>query len=222
MTENVAKNYGWVSPDGTCAGPYLLPVVVQILKGLNSKRVLDIGSGNGALCARIAAAGFELVGVEYDAKGCAIARESHGHIPFYNLGVQDSAGELLANEEPFDTVISTEVIEHLFSPHLLPRFAHACLKEGGYLVVSTPYHGYLKNLALSIADGWDKHLTALQHGGHIKFWSKKTLTQLLAANGFEVVAFHGAGRLPYLWKSMLLVAKRVPLPGDSRADSHVR
>lgn len=76
-------------------------------------------------------------------------------------------------------------------------------------MISTPYHGYLKNLALSVFNKWDKHHTPLWHGGHVKFWSRKTLTQLLEANGFKVTEFHGAGRLPWLWKSMILVAKAV-------------
>jgi len=112
-------------------------------------------------------------------------------------------------EQPFDAVVSTEVIEHLFAPHLLLQFAAGTLKSGGYIVISTPYHGYLKNLALSILDLWDKHHTPLWHGGHIKFWSKKTLSRLLHENGFVVVGFCGTGRIPYLWKSMILIAKKV-------------
>lgn len=137
-------------------------------------------------------------------------RKNHPGINFYNLGVQDDASPVLATEgEAFDAVVSTEVVEHLFSPHLLPAFARQIMLEGGYLVISTPYHGYLKNLALSVFNKWDKHHTPLWHGGHIKFWSRKTLTQLLEENGFRVTAFHGAGRLPWLWKSMILVAQAV-------------
>jgi len=77
------------------------------------------------------------------------------------------------------------------------------------LVISTPYHGYIKNLALSVFDKWDSHHTPLWHGGHIKFWSRKTLTQLLEDNGFKVIGFSGVGRIPYLWKSMILIAKAV-------------
>lgn len=83
------------------------------------------------------------------------------------------------------------------------------MTDSGYLVISTPYHGYLKNLALSIFNKWDDHHTPLWHGGHIKFWSRIMLTQLLEENGFQVIAFHGVGRLPWLWKSMILVAKAV-------------
>lgn len=53
----------------------------------------------------------------------------------------------------------------------------------------------------------DKHFTALWDGGHIKFWSKRTLTQLLEEFGFEIIEFKGSGRLPYLWKSMFIKAR---------------
>lgn len=114
----------------------------------------------------------------------------------------------MESERQFDAVISTEVIEHLFSPHYLPIYCRSILKEGGHLIVTTPYHGYLKNLALSIFDKWDTHHTALWHGGHIKFWSRQTLSELLERNGFRVRSFSGVGRCPYLWKGMVLVATR--------------
>ena len=65
----------------------------------------------------------------------------------------------------------------------------------------------LKNLAIAITGNFDKHFTVLWDGGHIKFWSVDTLTQLLKESGFEVVEFKGSGRLPFLWKSMFIIAK---------------
>lgn len=126
--------------------------------------------------------------------------------------MQNDPLEMLAKEngEKFDAVISSEVVEHLYSPHLLPIYAKAALKERGYLIVTTPYHGYLKNLALSITNKWDFHHTPLLHGGHIKFWSRSTLSTLLSANGFDVLQFHGVGRLPFLWKSFVIVAQKRP------------
>lgn len=210
MSENVVDDYGWESSTGPESCGYITPEVLRILESMNVKRVCDLGAGNGALVGRLKVAGFQAAGVEYDRQGFEIAQRNHPESNFYNLGVQDDPAILLEKEgKPFDAVVSTEVIEHLFSPHLLPIFSRKLLREGGYLVVSTPYHGYLKNLALSIANGWDKHHTPLWHGGHIKFWSRLTLTQLLEANGFKVVGFHGAGRLPWLWKSMILVAQKV-------------
>jgi len=144
-----------------------------------------------------------------DEQGVKIAKESYGGIPFYRLDVDEDADLLLSHEKPFNAVVSTEVIEHLYSPHSLPIYAGKVLHSGGYLVISTPYHGYLKNLLLSIFNKWDFHHTPLWCGGHIKFWSRATLTKLLEQNGFTVTGFSGVGRLPYVWKSMILVARKL-------------
>lgn len=210
MSNNVVADYGWQSAVRPESLGYIAPQIMQILGTLNVKRICDLGSGNGALVGALEAAGYQVAGVEYDRQGVAVARKTFPTVNFYNLGVQDDPTQLLAREGSFfDAVVSTEVVEHLFSPHLLPLFAKKLVRSGGHLVISTPYHGYLKNLALAAFNKWDKHHTALWHGGHIKFWSRDTLTQLLEENGFKVVAFHGAGRLPWLWKSMILVARSV-------------
>jgi len=51
-------------------------------------------------------------------------------------------------------------------------------------------------------------------GGHIKLWSRKTLSQLLSETGFRVVRFIGAGRMPFLWKSMIMIAGKPEEPGQ--------
>ena len=105
-------------------------------------------------------------------------------------------------------VVSTEVIEHLFDPRSLPRFASSVLRPNGHLILSTPYHGYVKNLALSVAGRWDRHFSPLWDGGHIKFWSRATLARLVSEEGFEIVRFVGTGRVPFLWKSMVLIVRK--------------
>lgn len=208
MADNVVDNYGWSSVDGPNSCGYITPKILSVLKELGVKRVLDLGSGNGKFCSELYRAGYEAVGVEYDKEGVNIARSNYPDVHFYNYGVQDDPADLLAQERSFDAVVSTEVIEHLFSPHLLPVYAKAVLRDGGYLIVSTPYHGYLKNLALSVLNKWDSHHTVLWHGGHIKFWSRATLTKLLEEKGFDVISFSGVGRYPYLWKSMVLIGQK--------------
>jgi 2-polyprenyl-3-methyl-5-hydroxy-6-metoxy-1,4-benzoquinol methylase len=111
-------------------------------------------------------------------------------------------------ESTFDAVISAEVIEHLYDPRLFVRRAYGVLDPGGLLVLTTPYHGYLKNLALAVTGRMEAHFTALWDGGHIKFWSPRTLAHLLAETGFVNVAWRGVGRLPLLWKSMVVLARR--------------
>jgi 2-polyprenyl-6-hydroxyphenyl methylase/3-demethylubiquinone-9 3-methyltransferase len=101
-------------------------------------------------------------------------------------------------------IVSTEVVEHLYAPRAYVKGAFAALKPGGRFICTTPYHGYLKNLALALVNGWDRHWDPLWDGGHIKLWSRATLEKLLSEAGFGNLQFRGAGRLPGLWMTMIL------------------
>ena len=100
-------------------------------------------------------------------------------------------------------------IEHLYSPRTFTRRALEALRPGGVLILTTPYWGYLKNLMIAVTNRTDRSLTALWEGGHIKHWSRQTLQTLGERQGFEFVAFEGAGRpIPFLWKGMMMVFRK--------------
>jgi 2-polyprenyl-6-hydroxyphenyl methylase/3-demethylubiquinone-9 3-methyltransferase len=73
-------------------------------------------------------------------------------------------------------VISLEVVEHVYAPRSFAATIFDLLEPGGIAVLSTPYHGYLKNLAIAALNGFDKHVNPLWDYGHIKFWSQRTLS----------------------------------------------
>ena len=111
-----------------------------------------------------------------------------------------------------------EVIEHLYSPRTFAAFVRSILEAngGGRFILTTPYHGYLKNLSIALAGKADRHYSALWEGGHIKFWSRRTLAILLREAGFRNMAFTGAGRIPYLWRHMVFSAE-APAAAEVRA-----
>lgn len=111
-----------------------------------------------------------------------------------------------------------EVIEHLYSPRTFAAFIRSILEAngGGRFILTTPYHGYLKNLSIALAGKADRHYSALWEGGHIKFWSRRTLAILLREAGFRNMAFTGAGRIPYLWRHMVFSAE-APAAAEVRA-----
>ena len=191
---------------------YLWRHITSLCAELRARRVVDIGCGNGALCHELARRGYEVVGCEPIAEGLRFARDAAPQLVYHQLGVDDDPSPI--GTESFDVAIATEVIEHLARPRNLPRFAKQLLRPGGHMVISTPYHGYLKNLILALTNRWDAHLNPFWDGGHIKFWSCKTLSQLLNETGFRVVRFIGAGRLPFLWKSIIVVAQKPKASGE--------
>jgi 2-polyprenyl-3-methyl-5-hydroxy-6-metoxy-1,4-benzoquinol methylase len=206
MPHNQVVDYGWTSEKEVPSNAYLEATVVSTCRSLGVRSVLDLGCGKGDIANALARSGFNVVGCDSDAEGVRIAAGSQSLAAFRHIGVYDDPSML--GRHDFDAVVSTEVIEHLYAPSALPRFAGKVLKDGGWLVVTTPYHGYLKNLVLALSGHWDRHLSPLWDGGHIKFFSRRTLTQLLEEEGFKVKMFKGVGRAPYLWKSMLLVARK--------------
>lgn len=204
-TNTVVRDYGWTNAERMPSHSYLEPAILGICRRYGFHKILDLGCGNGALCGTLRDAGFEMTGCDADAAGIELARRAYSACRFERLAMDDDP-EVFGGAK-FDAVVSTEVIEHLYAPRTLPRFAAKVLKPGGYLVVTTPYHGYAKNLVLSLLNKWDGHHDPMWDGGHIKFWSRKTLSRLLSENGFEVLEFGGVGRVPYLWKSMIIVTR---------------
>ncbi|MBD2743511.1 methyltransferase domain-containing protein [Coleofasciculus sp. FACHB-1120] len=206
LTSNKEYQYPYRDSNLTNAHGFLMSPLLSMLQQVNKNsdkklRVLDIGCGNGSLSHAIAQQGYEVVGVEESEQGVAIASSNFSDCHFIQASIYDLPYTELQNY--FDIVISVEVIEHLFYPKELVKAAKKCLKPNGTLILTTPYHGYLKNIVLAISGKLDKHFHVLWDGGHIKFFSVKTLTELLNSEGYTDIHFKFAGRFPYVWKSML-------------------
>jgi len=190
---------------------YLWHYIQQPLLSLLSKDkntcILDLGCGNGYFVKYLIAQGFNAYGIDASTEGIAIAQKTHPDRFFIQDLSENNLPGPIRNLQ-FDTIISTEVIEHLYNPFTFMALCKDILsKTQGELIISTPYHGYLKNLMLSIFNKWDVHTNPVAVGAHIKFWSKATLSRLLTDSGFTVTDFIGCGRYPYMWKSMIIKAE---------------
>jgi 2-polyprenyl-3-methyl-5-hydroxy-6-metoxy-1,4-benzoquinol methylase len=197
-------DYGYNNARHSHTLHYLLPVIRQFLAGVEeNSRILDLGCGNGSLTAALCQSNWIMHGVDASASGIRIAREQHPTIKF-ECGLIDSSLVTTLGPNSFDAIVCAEVVEHMYHPRDLAKCAFELLHPGGRFVITTPYHGYLKNLLLALSGEMDQHWTALWDGGHIKFWSRRTLQVLLEEVGFKDFRFEGCGRLPLFWKSMAI------------------
>lgn len=204
-----AAEYGYKDA-GYKTPAYLLDGVLSSLPRQTPERdrLLEIGCGNGYVAADLARRGWQVVGTDASADGVAIAQATYGSsgARFETASIYDRT--LAARLKQFDVIVAIEVIEHLQLPRVLFENALELLKPGGRLIVTTPYHGYLKNLALSVTNGWDAHFAVHWDAGHLRFFSPKTLGAMAGDCGLVNSRWCGLGRSRWLWKSFLFQAER--------------
>lgn len=202
------QDYGYHNVATDHSHVYLLQPILSLLTKERNNSILDLGCGNGSFANLLIKKGLNVYGTDASEKGIHFANQLNPDRFF----VQDLSSDDLPDQLQqlkFNTIISTEVIEHLYDPRTFINFAKNVLVKngGGEIIISTPYHGYFKNLILALTNKMDAHFGPLWDGGHIKFWSRASLSKLLEEQGFTVTDFVGCGRLPYLWKSMVIKAK---------------
>jgi 2-polyprenyl-6-hydroxyphenyl methylase/3-demethylubiquinone-9 3-methyltransferase len=186
---------------------YLWPALKSEIGKRNwpEKRAFDLGCGNGCTANMLSELGFAVTGVDPSETGIAQANAAFPHLKFLVGSAYDPLAEKYGT---FPLLVSLEVVEHVYAPRDFATTAFDLLQPGGMALISTPYHGYLKNLAIALAGGFDRHFTSLTDGGHIKFWSKETLSTLLREAGFADISFLRVGRVPSLAKSMIAICTK--------------
>ena len=151
---------------------------------------LDIGCGTGILC-RAAKEMFPNVqGCDISQEALSIARQQGINCHLIDLN-QD---QLPFESHAFDTVTVLDVVEHLFDPPDFLHDVHRIIKPGGQLILSTPNFRKFKNLwtlwcqgrfpkTSGDCEGWD--------GGHLAYFTRKDLLQLLNQAGFTPTRTRG-------------------------------
>ncbi len=209
MDPSFSGEYRYVDEASNPSHRYLFPALARALQAEAQRgcprSVFEVGCGNGSTAAFVSALGFSISGIDPSNSGIQIAQRSHPNLRLEHGSAYD---DLAAKYGRFPVVISLEVVEHVYSPRDFAKSVYSLLDDGGLAIISTPYHGYLKNLALAVSGKLDSHFTALWDGGHIKFWSRATLRELLLSTGFRTVEFVRVGRIAPLAKSMIALARR--------------
>jgi len=205
MPQENSIDYAYSDGEPTSAHSYVLPAVLRMLDGhewrRTERRVFDLGCGNGSVAAALEQRGYVVSGIDASEAAVEMAKRHH---PNARIELGSAYEDLAARFGRFEAVVSLEVVEHLYSPRLFARRFRDLMEPGGFGIISTPYHGYWKNVALALSGRMDSHFTALWDNGHIKFWSIPSIRRLLGEAGLKVERVVRVGRVPALAKSMVL------------------
>lgn len=115
-------------------------------------RLIDVGCGGGLLSEPMSRMGFEVTAIDASAENIGTARahaEPQGlNIAYRASTVEQMEAAMIAGEiQPFDVVLTMEVIEHVADPEAFIRCCSRLVAPGGILIVAT-LNRTLKSLAL--------------------------------------------------------------------------
>ena len=170
--------------------------------GPTPKRVLDFGCGAGDAALRFVQHGHHVVGVDVSESGVRLAK---ANVPAAEFTLIQSEARVPLPDGSFDVCFCSEVVEHVFEMEGLLHEVSRLLAPSGLFILTTPYHGWVKNL-LVITFAFERHFNPAS--GHIRFFSRRSITESLRAGGFDVERIRGIGRVWPLWKSMFVVARK--------------
>ena len=172
----------------------------------SNAKALDYGCGNGWLANWLADRGLRVMGVDISPSGIEVARQNFPKVTFST----DVSEESLAGLGPFQLITCIEVIAHCYRPAEELARLHASLVLGGRLILSTPYHGYWKYIALAVTGRMDNYLRTDWGGAYIHHFSPRSITQLLWQSGFHDIEITRAGRIPAVAKAMIVTCRKPP------------
>jgi len=186
----------------------------QLLPALNGSnhapaRVLDAGCGNGEFSVFIEQLGFQVYGTDLATGAIEKAKRQSPTIGFSVASVEEG---LPYRAEEFSAIWNTEVIEHLFDIHACLSEFNRILRDRGVLVLTTPFHGLIKNVIVSTTS-FDRHFDP--YISHIRFFDKHSLSKCLKNAGFEPISWCGVGRFWPVYKSFFVVSKKMRLPNSA-------
>jgi len=187
----------------------LLKMSLHLLSGKKGLKILDAGCGNGEFSEFIKNMGFDVVGIDISVSAVEKAKTRNPGIDFRVQSVEDL---LPFNDGEFDVIWSTEVLEHVFDVHSCLCQFNRILKPDGQLILTVPYHGVIKNVAVALF-GFERHYNP--DISHIRFFTKSSLDKCITRAGFKPLLWKGIGRSWPFYKSMLAVFQKTSIPDTS-------
>jgi SAM-dependent methyltransferase len=166
---------------------------------------LDAGAGFGRHAFEAARQGATVFALDWAQEEVVGTRNTFGamiearEIPTATYGgaLRGDATRLPFADATFDTVVTSEVLEHIQDDVAAIKELHRVLKPGGTLGVTVPTWWPEKiNWMLS-----DEYHAPKSPGGHVRIYSATELKAKLRAAGLDVFASHHAHALhsPYWW-----------------------
>jgi 2-polyprenyl-3-methyl-5-hydroxy-6-metoxy-1,4-benzoquinol methylase len=174
--------------------------VHMFLNDLPAGRLFDAGCGDGRFLQLMTQRGWRGSGVDFDAAAIESGRSKYG----LDLAVGDFQAAAI-EENVFDAVTMSHVIEHVPDPVACFDKCRRLLKPGGRLVVTTPNSRSLGHQQFK--QDW----RGLEQPRHLHIFAPNLLAECARRAGLEVIRFGStAANADYLSMASLIIKNAPP------------
>ncbi len=146
---------------------------VRYLKAREKGRLLEVGCGSGQILKELRELGWLVEGVDLDSRAVEIAKKNGLHV------VSGFLEDQHYQDDTFDVIILSHLIEHVDDPLQLLKESYRILKSGGVIVIVTP------NILSFGHYRYKSFWLHLDPPRHMHLFSPETLQRLLVQVSFK-------------------------------------
>lgn len=168
---------------------YKWPIIKKFIPTKGNISILDFGCGKGTILSEMRKinplAHFTAVDVSQKALNFIKKRDKKSKLRKILDG-----GSLPFEENTFDFIIASDVLEHVYDTENVFFELSRVLKNKGKILISVPYNGILKRTLIAL---FFFEFIFEPSTPHIRFYTKKSLTKYLNSYGINVdkVGYYG-------------------------------
>jgi 2-polyprenyl-6-hydroxyphenyl methylase / 3-demethylubiquinone-9 3-methyltransferase len=173
-------------------------------RGLNGRRIIDVGCGGGILSEPMARAGAEVIGIDMCPPALAVA-EKHAADQGVTITYLQRSAEAMAQERAgaFDLVVCMELIEHVPDPASLVRACAALASPGGSVFFATVNRNWLSGLLVILVSEYLLGIVKRGTHNYRQLVRPDELEGWGAAAGLRRIHTTGLSYLPFVRRSRL-------------------
>lgn len=176
------------------------PVLNEIPE--NSKRILDIGCGNGGII-NFLPDSVKVDGVTFSSAEFRACQQKLNKVYYHNLeqGLPDEI------EAGYDVIIASHLLEHIAYPEKLLNDIHKRMRENTIFIVALPNIMHYKYRFQLLFGKFEYSETGVMDYTHLRWYTFDSAFKLLKKYNFKVIKFYADGKPPLYRITRLLPDK---------------
>lgn len=177
------------------------------------KRILDVGCGTGKLAEQLRLKkNCYVVGIERDEVEARLAQQRCDKLLLADV---EKLEDIPFQAGYFDIIVFADILEHLLNPEAVLQRFKKYLPDSGYVFVSVPNIANWSIRLKLLAGKWNYKETGLLDKTHIRFFTLKTVKEMIQRCGYTITYLGCTSGLGYvdwriisrnpanLWKGLL-------------------